>query len=293
MLNGFLNVHKPVGITSHDVVARLRRMTRTAGIDKVGHAGTLDPLASGVLVVCVGSATRLSDYVMHTTKRYQAHVVLGTRTDTYDAEGRITAQTSADHITQADVEALLPRFTGQIAQVPPAYSALKQGGKKLYELARAGEEVTLQPRPVTIERLQVLSWQAGAFVLDVVCGAGTYIRSLAHDMGDALGVGAHLGGLVRVASGAFTLERAVTLDDLLAQDDAWQAHLIAPSEALAHYPQVHLSAQDVQDIRHGRTIAGREGVGESLCLGMTAEGDLLALLQPDGAWLKPHKVFLG
>lgn len=279
-------------MTSHDVVARLRRMTRKHGVDKVGHAGTLDPLASGVLVVCVGSATRLSDYVMHTTKRYQAHVVLGTRTDTYDAEGRVTSQTPADHITQADVEALLPRFTGQIAQVPPSYSALKQGGKKLYEMARAGEEVTLQPRPVTIERLQVLSWQAGAFVLDVVCGAGTYIRSLAHDIGNALGVGAHLGGLVRVASGAFTLERAIALDDLLAQDDAWQAHLIAPLDALAHYPQVHLSAQEAQDIRHGRAIVARAEAGDSLSLGVTEAGELLALLQSDGELLKPHKVFL-
>jgi tRNA pseudouridine55 synthase len=267
-------------------------MTRKHGVDKVGHAGTLDPLASGVLVVCVGSATRLSDYVMHTTKRYQAHVVLGTRTDTYDAEGRVTSQTPADHITQADVEALLPRFTGQIAQVPPSYSALKQGGKKLYEMARAGEEVTLQPRPVTIERLQVLSWQAGAFVLDVVCGAGTYIRSLAHDIGNALGVGAHLGGLVRVASGAFTLERAIALDDLLAQDDAWQAHLIAPLDALAHYPQVHLSAQEAQDIRHGRAIVARAEAGDSLSLGVTEAGELLALLQSDGELLKPHKVFL-
>jgi len=292
LANGFFNVDKPLGLTSHDVVAKVRRVYKQhTGSQKVGHAGTLDPLATGVLVVCVGHATRLSDYVMHTTKRYRATVTLGVSTETYDAEGRITAQNPVDHLSQADVEALFPTFTGHILQVPPMYSAIKKDGKKLYELARAGETVELEPRSVYIERLEVLSWQEGVFVLDVVCGAGTYIRSLAHDIGAMLGVGAHLSGLVRVASGSFTLENAVSLDVLL-EGEAWRTYLISPLDGLAQYPRLALLPEEAHALRNGQVISQRQPMGDGLVLGILDDGYLLAILAPEGEWLKPHKVFL-
>ncbi|NDJ61826.1 MAG: tRNA pseudouridine(55) synthase TruB, partial [Chloroflexi bacterium] len=197
---GFLNIDKPLGWTSHDVVAKLRRGLQ---IKKIGHAGTLDPLATGVLVICLGAATRLSEYVMDTTKRYRAVVHLGVTTDTYDAEGEITAQRPSDHLSEADVRDALGAFVGALEQVPPMYSAIKQGGRKLYDLARAGEVVERPPRPVHIHALEVVAWQPPQVTLDVTCSPGTYIRSLAYDLGAALGVGAHLAGLMRTASGSF------------------------------------------------------------------------------------------
>ncbi len=195
---GFLNIDKPLGLTSHDVVARVRR---NLNVKKVGHAGTLDPLATGVLVVCVGAATRLSEYVMNTTKRYEALVHLGVETETYDAEGAIVAEQAVNHVTQTDVEQALTTFLGPIDQLPPIYSAIKQGGRKLYEIARAGETAELQPRHVTIYALDILDWQPPFVRIAVTCSAGTYIRSLAHDLGAALGVGGSLDGLTRTASG--------------------------------------------------------------------------------------------
>lgn len=286
-ISGFLNINKPTSMTSHDVVAKVRR---ACGIKKIGHAGTLDPLADGVLVLCVGSATRLSEYVMQSTKSYRARVRLGVVTDTYDAEGRVLRECDAAHITRDAVERALTDFIGEIEQVPPMYSAIKQGGRKLYELARAGEEVERQPRRVRIDGLALTDWSPPLFTLNVTCSAGTYIRSLAYDLGERLGVGAHLAGLTRTASGTFTLERAVALDTLLASAD-WTQHLIAPPAALADWPTVRLDAAAVAHIRHGRAIPAASGRG-GLAFAYGPEDELVAIVQKDGSLWRPHKVFL-
>lgn len=285
LLFGFLNVDKPLGITSHDVVAQVRR---AAGTKKIGHAGTLDPLATGVLILCVGGATRLSDYVMHGTKRYRARVRLGQVTDTYDAEGQIIQQRDASHITRSDVEQALRPFLGEIEQVPPMYSAIKQGGKKLYELARAGETVERPSRSIRIDTLTILDWLPPEFSLDVTCSAGTYIRSLAYDLGEALGVGAHLAGLVRTGSGVFTLENATPLDTLLT-DPA--AYIVPPKTALAEYPALVVDAAGAAELAHGRSLA-TEAVDGALLMVYGADERLLAIVRANAGRLKPEKVFL-
>jgi tRNA pseudouridine55 synthase len=275
-------------MTSHDVVAKVRR---GIGVKKAGHAGTLDPMATGVLVICAGAATRLSEYVMQSTKRYQARVHLGVTTDTYDAEGVVQRERDATAIRLEDVERELSAFLGNIGQVPPMYSAIKQGGRKLYKLARAGQTVEREVRSVTIERLEILDWSPPQFTLDVVCSAGTYIRSLAHDLGEVLGVGAHLAGLVRVASGTFSLDNAVALDALLASED-WQQYLIPIQVALADWPVVHLDAAEVELVRHGRSISASDVETKQLALAFTPGGDFIAVLRAEsGEWL-PQKVFL-
>ncbi|HLU09252.1 MAG TPA: tRNA pseudouridine(55) synthase TruB [Oceanobacillus sp.] len=285
---GFVNVNKPKGATSHDVVARTRR---TLGLKKVGHAGTLDPLATGVLVLCLGGATRLSEYVMETTKRYRATVHLGVETDTYDAEGQVVAEHNVSGITRKDVERLLPTFVGEIKQVPPMYSAIKQRGRKLYELARAGEIVEREARQITIYELQMVDWSSPFVTLDVTCSPGTYIRSLAHDLGKALGIGASLSALERTASGVFTIEDAIPLDDFL-NDPDWRSHIKTASEALANYYRITLTGAAVNDVYNGRSISRTVDLPDgTLAMGYDLGDQLLAVLRADGAFWKPIKVF--
>ncbi len=285
-VSGFLNINKPLHMTSHDVVGKIRRAFK---LKKVGHAGTLDPLATGVLVICIGSATRLSEYAMQTTKSYRARVYLGATTDTYDAEGEVLQRCDASHIQRTDVEKVLSPFLGDIQQMPPMYSAIKQGGRKLYDLARAGEMVEREMRPVRINALEIANWSPPEFTLDVTCSAGTYIRSLAFDIGEILGVGAHLSGLVRLASGAFNLEGAIDLDVLL-NSDHWQANLVSPQAALAHWQRVQLTAAECDHILHGRTIPQTSSAGE-LVFAYAPQGQLVAILRADSGMWRPHKVF--
>ncbi len=287
-VSGFLNINKPFHMTSHDVVAKIRRGLK---LKKVGHAGTLDPLAIGVLVICIGNATRFSEYVMNSTKCYRARIHLGLTTETYDAEGAILQEQDASHIQRTDVEAQFGMFLGDIKQIPPMYSAIKQGGRKLYDMARAGETVEREARAVRIDSLNIVEWSPPEFTLDVVCSAGTYIRSLAYDLGEALGVGAHLSGLSRVASGMFQLADAVELDTLLAAD-MWQQYLITPQIALSDWPKVRLSAEETEHILHGRSIGMDVNVpvGE-LALGYAADDHLVAILRADSGSWRPHKVF--
>lgn len=287
MMLGFLNIDKPLGMTSHDVVAKVRR---GLGIKKVGHAGTLDPLATGVLVVCVGAATRLSEYVMHTTKRYQAQVHLGVETDTYDAEGAVITEQDVSAVTYEALTKALSGFIGDIEQVPPMYSAIKQGGRKLYELARAGETVERPARAVHIESLTVLDWSPPRFTLEVTCSAGTYIRSLAHDLGEILGVGAHLSGLIRTASGAFRLENATALDTLLGSDH-WQQYAITPREGLSHLPSLTLDTMAAEAVLHGRAIPVGQDMESELVLAYNSQDRLIAVLIRSGSTWQPHKVF--
>jgi tRNA pseudouridine55 synthase len=251
--DGILNLDKPRGPTSHDVVDRVRRLT---GIRRVGHAGTLDPLATGVLLVCIGKATRVSEYLMTGRKVYRAHVRLGVITDTYDAEGQVVASTDLVRVSRAEVEMALTRFRGTIEQVPPMYSALKHKGKPLHELARQGVEVKREPRQVEIFRLVLTQWELPECMLEVTCSPGTYVRALAHDLGQALGCGAHLTGLTRLASGGFRLEDGVTLDAFTraAEEGHW-AELLHPIDAaLMHFPALHLDAEAARRLCSGQAV---------------------------------------
>ena len=228
-MNGFLVVNKPAGLTSHDVVARVRRAAHQR---RVGHAGTLDPAAEGVLIVCLGPATRLVDHLMAGTKRYTATIALGVTTTTDDAEGDVVERRDPSGIVRPEVERVLQDLTGPILQVPPMYSALKVAGQPLYKLARKGIEIERQARPVTIHSLTLLDFASPRLVLDVVCSKGTYIRTLARDIGERLGCGAHLAHLLRTASGRFTLDGATRLDDLVeAFADGRGADYLLPPDA--------------------------------------------------------------
>ncbi len=240
-MDGFLNLNKPLGLTSHDCVARVRRLLR---IKRVGHAGTLDPAATGVLPIAVGRATRLLQF-LPTDKAYRAVVRFGVQTDTDDLDGEVLRQQPAPTLTLEAVEAALPQFVGAIQQVPPRYSAIQVGGKRLYELARAGLVVDVPIRTVMIHQIEVQGWRSGEFPemdVAIACGSGTYIRAIARDLGDMLGTGATLAALERTASSGFTLAHSHTLEALetLTQEDA--LHLIQPQAVLAHLEALTLSA---------------------------------------------------
>ncbi|MCU0488357.1 MAG: tRNA pseudouridine(55) synthase TruB [Anaerolineales bacterium] len=291
VVSGVLVVDKPVGLTSHDVVQLIRRGT---GIRRAGHTGTLDPRASGVLVILIGPAVRLSEYVSASDKRYQATIRLGSSTDTFDADGRITGSFPIDSIDEEKFDEELQKFVGEMEQVPPPYSAVKVKGRKAYEMAREGEEVDLAPRIINVYSLEVLEWAPPEAVVDVYCSSGTYVRSLANDLGKALGTGAHLVGLRRTKSGRFTLRDAVPLRRLQEAFDAgnWYRYLIPAAEALADWPMVELDADQVELIRHGHRIpADPEASGWAR--GVSQQGDLVSLLEVDEEtqeW-QPRKVF--
>jgi len=250
---GLLNIDKPVDYTSHDIVNIVRKGT---GVKKVGHAGTLDPAATGVLILCMGAATRLSEYVMGHTKTYLATIHLGVTTATLDAVGKIIAENDAP-ISRDEFEAVLPDFTGHIKQIPPMYSAIKKGGEKLYEKARRGEKVEREARDVVIYRIQIEDFAYPKATVMVRCGSGTYIRSLANDIGESLKVGAHLSALRRLSSGEnFTVDNAVSLEDFEAamQDGSWQDHLMNVSLGLSQMPYIELNNQQEEWIRNGRVI---------------------------------------
>lgn len=290
LVSGVLVVDKPIGMTSHDVVQVVRNGT---GIRRAGHTGTLDPRASGVLVVLIGPAVRLSEYVSASDKRYQATIRLGSSTDTYDSEGEVTGSASIEDIAEQDFETLLRQFEGEIDQVPPAYSAVKVKGKKAYELARKGKQVDLEPRKIQVYSLELLEWAPPEAVIDVYCSSGTYVRSLANDLGKALGCGAHLVGLRRTKSGRFSLREAVSLRKLKEafQVGNWYQYLIPAAEALSDWPLVELDAEEVDKVRHGHRIDAEEGA-EGWARGVSEQGDLVALLEAiDQEW-QPRKVFL-
>lgn len=307
VVSGVLVVDKPVGLTSHDVVQIIRRGT---GIRRAGHTGTLDPRASGVLVVLVGPAVRLSEFVSAADKRYQATLRLGTSTDTYDAEGQIMRSAPVDDISEEQFDEIIKNYEGEIEQVPPPYSSVKVKGRKAYEHARNGEEVELKPRKINVYNLEILEWAPPEAVLDVYCSSGTYVRSLANDLGDDLGTGAYLIGLRRTKSGRFTLRDAVPLrqlqDAFLAGE--WSRYLIPAAEALADWPGIELDEELVEKVRHGHRIPAGDNVEElidptnhpfaeegqqGLVRAITEQGDLVAILgfvEEDNEW-QPKKVF--
>lgn len=250
---GLLVVDKGPGVTSFQVVAHVRRVLR---VPRVGHGGTLDPMATGVLPVLLGAATRLSAFILGQDKEYRARVRLGVTTDTLDATGRVTAERPVPPLDAAALRAVLRRFEGEIEQVPPMYSALHVGGRRLHELARAGVEVARAPRRVRIHALELLTWDPPELELRVVCGTGTYVRSLAADLGEALGCGAHLAALRRTRLGGFGVEEAVPWAEVQRGDPAvlW-ARLLPPDRAVAHLPVVRLDPSAAGRLARGQPLA--------------------------------------
>lgn len=291
-MNGFVVIDKPSGVTSFSMVSLVRRLT---GVKRVGHAGTLDPLASGVLPVAIGQAARFIEYMDDAPKRYEADVLFGVSTDTYDSEGQVTAERDATGITRDALEQALRALIGEIQQVPPVYSAIKVAGKPLYRYAREGNaaEVALAPRRVRIESIGVLAFGAGVATLDVTCGKGTYIRSLAHDLGERLGCGAHLTALRRTSSGGFTLRDARTPDALreLATSDRLDEALLAPDRAVERRPAAILGEESIAAIRQGRDIAFDAWEAAPIVRAYSLDGDFAGVLAPigGGVW-HPAKV---
>ena len=291
IVSGVLVVDKPIGLTSHDVVQIIRRGT---GIRRAGHTGTLDPRASGVLVVLIGPAVRLSEYVSASDKRYQATIQLGSSTDTYDSEGTVTMATPVENISEEQFNEILQSYVGEIQQVPPPYSAVKVKGKKAYEMARKGKPVDLEPRIINVFNLEILEWAPPEVVIDVYCSSGTYVRSLANDLGDSLGTGAHLIGLRRTKSGQFTLRDAVSLRRLKESFDAgdWYQFLIPAADALGDWPLIELNPDEVELVRHGHRIPAEPDASDWV-RSLSQQGDLVALLEHDpetNEW-QPRKVF--
>ena len=253
-MNGFLNVNKPTGRTSSDIVVFVRK--RLPRGTAVGHGGTLDPEASGVLPVCVGSATRLFDYIIDKQKVYVARICLGIETDTQDATGQVVAEHPVE-VGETELRAVLPRFTGNIMQIPPMYSALKRDGKRLYQLARKGESMALEPRPCRVDAIEYLRDEGdGVHVLRIRCGKGVYIRTLCHDIGKVLGCGAHMQSLERVAAGIFNIESALTPQqvDAMAAEGRLSEALLPLDAPLFHLPQVRVGERCRHAVLNGNPL---------------------------------------
>ncbi|HIK32944.1 MAG TPA: tRNA pseudouridine(55) synthase TruB [Oscillatoriales cyanobacterium M59_W2019_021] len=253
-MHGFLNLNKPFGFTSHDCVAKVRRLLR---LKKVGHGGTLDPAATGVLPIAVGKATRLLQYLRH-DKAYFATVRLGVRTTTDDLEGEIIESQPVSGLDLATVKEALDRFRGTIRQIPPKYSAIQVGGRRLYDLARSGVEVEVPERTVEVYSIEVLDWRDGKFPevdLQIVCGGGTYIRAIARDLGSALQTGGTLAKLIRTHSSGFSRSDSLTLEQLADKMEMGTFQLIPPSAVLQHLIPISLADADVRRWCQGQKIA--------------------------------------
>ena len=285
MIEGILNVDKPLELTSHDVVSCVRRLAQTR---RVGHGGTLDPLATGVLVLALGRATRLLEYVVGQPKVYRAKVRLGQTSNTYDAEGELADSGPVD-VSANQVVAALGRFRGHIQQVPPMFSAIKRQGKPLYELARRGIEVQREPRHVIIYELELLQLDLPDLTLHIRCSSGTYIRSLAHDLGQELGSGAYLSGLQRTAVGRFTVGEAVSLETL--ETDGLSHYVQGMDRAVLHLPQLHLSQHAAANLSHGQWVEWQKGDPENeLARAYDPRGVLVGIVsRRENNWL-PQKI---
>ncbi|MBI5651797.1 MAG: tRNA pseudouridine(55) synthase TruB [Chloroflexi bacterium] len=290
-LNGIFNVNKPAKLSSHDVVNVVRRASRAS---RVGHAGTLDPIATGVLLVCIGQGVRVSEYLTDHDKKYRARIRLGITTDTDDATGAIIAQRDGN-VSRAQIERALKSFVGKISQMPPRYSAIKRDGVPLYKLARRGIEIEMMPRNVEIFEISLIDAPLPEIEIDVHCSKGTYIRSIARDLGEKLGCGAMMRALTRTASGNFSLTDAIALDDLRAALEAGFAerYVYPLDDALLQYEAIIVEPHLAKDIQQGKSLnCGRE-FSTPLLRAYTADGDFIALLERGGAEMwKPRKVFL-
>jgi tRNA pseudouridine55 synthase len=282
LYHGYLVVDKPAGWTSHEVVGKVRRIL---GERRVGHAGTLDPAAVGVLPIAVGLATRTAEYLSGASKGYVADVTFGVTTDSADIDGVVTSVRDPGHLEESDIVLALESFKGDQLQVPPAYSAIRVNGERLYERARRGESVELEPRPITVHDILLDAWEPPTARIWVDCSKGTYIRSLARDIGERVGTGAYMSNLVRVRTGPFSLSDAVTIPELeaLIAGKQWEMIAFHPDTVLQDWPAVVLDAHDGTDWRHGKPVALEgaagdlrlyDGTGHWLGVGQgTASGD--------------------
>ncbi|MCL2575245.1 MAG: tRNA pseudouridine(55) synthase TruB [Defluviitaleaceae bacterium] len=291
MYNGIINIYKQRGFTSNDVVQVVKKLTKS----KAGHTGTLDPQATGVLPICLGKATKIADYIMGADKQYIAKVVLGSSTDTQDAHGVATLQ-SSKRVAQGDIEAVLTHFFGEILQLPPMYSAIKVDGKRLYEQARAGIDVERKPRQIFIHNLEVLRWNLDdfpqSFVLRVDCSKGTYIRTLCNDLGEQLGCFAHMGDLLRTKSGNFGINNAITLDKLrkIMDNGNLDRYLLPMEDALSHLPMVNMTEEAQKYIENGNKLEKKWSINnfnDGTYLIIDYKGDLVGIYRCEDDILKP------
>ena len=305
-MDGILNVNKPRGVTSFSVVSLVKRLSRER---RVGHAGTLDPAAAGVLPICLGQGTRVVQFLMEAGKTYRAQIELGVTTDTYDMEGRVIRREDATAVSQQQLELALASFRGSIQQVPPMYSAVKHQGQPLYKLARAGVAVKRKSRLANIYRLELIAWELPIVTIEVECGKGTYIRTLAHDLGQSLGCGASLKELTRLKYGVFDIADAIPLPELedAFRRNCWQRLVYPVDTVLLHLPAVAVGDDVSWEIQNGRPVtlqdAGGGGGGgcsgelsaESRCRAYASDGHFLAVLRfdPAGGQWHPEKVFPG
>jgi tRNA pseudouridine55 synthase len=285
---GLLNLCKPAGITSRDLVNRVQRLVKP---HKAGHAGTLDPLASGVLVVCLGPATRLIEYVQRMPKRYLATFLLGRQSDTEDVEGLVTELVNAPIPAEEEILAILPQFIGTIQQLPPAFSALKVDGKRAYALARQGEIPDLKPRPIEVHSIELIEYSYPQLTLDIRCGSGTYVRSLGRDIAGELGTAAVMSALTRTEIGPFCATDSLAGDDITPQ--SIDQRILSPQAALGDMPTVTVDEREEAFLRNGRQIKrpDLDSAAAEVCA-VTLEGRLLAILVPttNGLW-QPRIVF--
>ena len=294
LASGVLVVDKPPGITSHAAVAEV---SRRLGAHRAGHGGTLDPMATGVLLVCLEEATKIAGLLLGDDKSYEGELELGRETDTLDAEGKVVRERLAEAaaVDRAALEAAMARFVGDIDQVPPMYSAVRQGGRRLHELARAGQEVERAARAVTIRQLALLSFDPPRAVFAVECSKGTYVRTLVADIGEALGCGAHLTALRRTRSGPFGLDRAIPLADVTPATVAVPGRLVSPAEALAHLPRAVLTDAMVRAALQGKNLFWQDlspsaPPAGAICL-LAPGGSLVALVEVDAGRIRYRRVF--
>lgn len=289
LYHGYLIIDKPAGMTSHDVVGRVRR---ALGERRVGHAGTLDPAAVGVLPIAVGLATRTVEYLSESSKSYLAEITFGVTTDSADNDGEVTGVADASNLTRETVESLVAAFAGPQLQVPPMHSAIKVGGQRMYELARRGEHVDLPPRPITIHVIDLVVWEPPVATVFVHCSKGTYIRSLARDLGERSGTGAYMSNLVRVQTGPFTLDEAIRLDELeeLLGTVPWEEIAVHPDASLWAWPAVIVDESGARSWRNGNPITVSAGLANGARVYDT-DGNWLGVGEAgDGGTLRPAKV---
>ena len=293
-MEGIINVLKPPGMTSSDVVVWMRRVLKTK---KIGHTGTLDPGVAGVLPLCVGKGTRLAEYITEQGKSYLAEVTFGVTTDTQDAFGKEVHRTKPE-LNQSDLERIIPKFLGKLSQIPPMYSAVRKDGKHLYEYARQGISIERTPREIFIYDLKLVKWYAGEFprvILDIECSKGTYIRTISHDLGQALGCGAHMSNLLRVRSGPFRIQESWTLEEIEEAVHESNYDFLQPLSAGINLPRVFLSTDRANAFRHGlstkQELVTISTQGNEPYVQVIEDGQLIGI----GAWregsLFPHKVF--
>ena len=293
-IDGILNINKPEGKTSYNVVAQLKRLT---GEKHIGHAGTLDPIATGVLPICLGQATRITQFLTDSSKTYLAQVELGIITDTFDRQGEIIERRDPSAITVTQIEEALTNFQGIINQVPPIYSALKHKGRRYYELARAGIPIELKPRQVEITNLELLHCQSPLITINVDCSKGTYIRSLAHDLGQLLGCGAHLKNLTRLRCGPFYIEGALSLPQIEGafHKNTWEELLHSMDSPLSNWKAIIVDKVNELAIRNGRSLSLDETSlsSEKYCRAYNLDGNFIAVLHfiSEKKLWHPKKVF--